>query len=156
MQNTETGTVSGGVVQIPSDCRQVQSLRLSLGGRDAELSPLPPSRLKDAALSMPPIGYVTVGEALQIIGDGNGSTYTLTYWQELPDLASAPMNRNWLILREPGLYLYGALLEASPYIQDLTMVQAWQAQYQDIMAKMQAEDDRARYGNSPSMQVRVP
>lgn len=61
------------------------------------------------------------------------------------------MNRNWLIQREPGLYLYGALLEASPYLGDDAKATVWVAQYQDILKGMQVEDDRARYGNSPSM-----
>jgi hypothetical protein len=156
MQAEDAGVVTGGVITLPSDCREVQSVRVALGGRDFELPALPPSRLKDDVAAGYPIGYVTLNNNLRLIGGQDGLAYTLTYWQEFPDLASSPMNRNWLIQREPGLYLYGALIEASPYLQDDERTLVWVRQYQDILAGMKAEDDRARYGNSPAMQVRSP
>lgn len=156
MQATDSGTVVDGMIQLPSDCREPQSVRLAVAGRFAEIPPLPPSELSHADLGSCTVGYVTVNNALHLIGSTDGQAYELTYWQEVPDLATAPMNRNWLIQREPGLYLYGALIEASPYLQDDARTTVWVQQYQDIVAGMHAEDARARYGNAPAMQVRVP
>lgn len=96
-----------------------------------------------------PIGYVVVDETAFIIGGQGNQLYKLTYWQEIPSLETSPMNRNWLLEREPGLYLYGTLIEASPYIQDDARAAIWVTQYQDITSGMKMEDDRARYGNAP-------
>jgi hypothetical protein len=155
MQAEDSGTVADGVITLPSDCREVQSVRVTIAGYDRELPPLPPSRLQEAAASSP-VGYVTLNNNLRLVGAADGLAYTITYWQEFPDLASSPMNRNWLIQREPAIYLYGALIEASPYLQDDARTLVWVQQYQDIVAGMKAEDDRARYGNSPAMRVCAP
>lgn len=86
-----------------------------------------------------------------IIGGTGSNAYKLTYWQGIPPLATSPLNRNWLIQREPGLYLYGTLLEASPYIQDDSRAAIWVTQYRDILEGMNAQDGRARYGTAPRM-----
>lgn len=152
-----SGLVNGNKVQLPSDCREVQSLRIANGGLYTEIHPLPPARLADTLTTAFPVGYVTVNGVLQLIGGSGSPAYTMTYWQEIPDLATAPMNRNWLIQREPGLYLYGALLEASPYVADDARAIVWATQYRDILEGMQKEDDRARYGNAPAISPgRVP
>jgi hypothetical protein len=154
MQATRTGLVSeDNTIQLPADCRAVQSLRVNVGSSIyQELHPLPPERLADAGIITGwPIGYVTVGRVLTLIGGSGTPDYAMTYFQQVPALATAPMNINWLIQREPGLYLYATLLEASPYIQDNNMAQVWAQQYQNIAERMQAEDDRARYGNAPAI-----
>lgn len=155
MQATDAGTLTDGVLTLPSDCRQIQSLLVSTGGRDVEMFPLPPSALADVGVSTYPRGFVVRNNAVIVIGGGS-EAYQLTYWQELPDLASAPMNRNWLIQREPALYLYGALIEASPYLQDDARTLVWVEQYRSILEGMQAEDDMARYGPSPSIRFHAP
>ena len=151
MQATVTGAAVAGAINLPDDCRELQSVRIARSGLFSEIPPLPPVRLADATVSGFPVGYVMVGNALQLIGGTGTQSYAITYFQDIPDLATSPMNRNWLIQREPGLYLYGALLEASPYLQDPELALIWVQQYQDILRGMQIEDDRARYGNSPSM-----
>lgn len=156
MQAVHTGVIANGTIQLPSDCREVQSLRIASSGYETEINPLSPSRLADAVSRQHTVGYVTVGDDLTIIGSADGSTYTLTYWQQFPDLASSPMNRNWLLQREPGAYLYGALIEASPYLQDDARTLVWVQQYRDIVDGMHAEDDRARYGNAPAIRVSAP
>ncbi len=158
MQAGDSGTVQGGVITLPSDCREVQSVRVNIGGVDTELSPMPATRLQETIPSTAyPIGYVTINNSLQLIGGADGLAYAITYLQEIPHLATAPLNRNWLITREPGLYLYGALVEASPYIHDdAGLIKAWEQQYENILDGMKAEDDRARYGNLPAMRVRTP
>lgn len=153
MQATRTGLVStDNTIQLPTDCRAVQSLRINTGGIYKEIHPLPPERLADAAITSSfPAGYVAVQGVLQLIGGNGQPDYALTYWQAVPALATAPMNVNWLLTREPGLYLYATLLEASPYIQDAGQAQVWVQQYKSILEGMQAEDASARYGNAPAI-----
>ena len=124
-QATYAGLVSmANTIQLPTDCRQVQELRVNDGGIYRELKPLPPSALADMACATR-LGYVTVGRTLQLIGGSDQPDFALSYYQAIPSLADSPLQVNWLIQREPGLYLYASLLEASPYIQDDSRSLVW-------------------------------
>jgi hypothetical protein len=152
MQATRTGLIaSDNTIQLPGDCRRVQSLRVNVGGVYQEVHPLPPERLADTVTTAYPLGYVVVNGVANLIGGNGQPDYALTYFQQVPALATAPMNVNWLIQREPGLYLYATLLEAAPYIQDAGMAQVWAQQYASLLDGVQAEDAGARYGNAPAI-----
>ena len=110
-------------------------------------------RLADTVPSAVPVGYVVVNSAIKLIGGAGTETYAMTYMQAIPALSDlAPVN--WLLLREPGIYLYSTLLEASPYIADKDRLAVWVQQYQTILAGMKAEDDQIRYGNAPAIRMR--
>lgn len=155
MQTAVTGAIASNVITLPSDFRQVQSLRVASGSTYAEIYPLPPERLADTLTTSFPVGYVVVGDEIKTIGGSGSEDYAMTYFAAVPALSeSAPgeaTDQNWLILREPGLYLYGALIEASPYLGDDQRTVVWAAQFKAILDSMQTEDDSARYGNAPSM-----
>lgn len=119
-------------------------------GLKLQLHPLPPERLADNIVSGYPVGYVTVGSVLNLVGGSSALDYALTYLQSIPALSSTNAT-NWLLLREPALYLYAALVEASPYIGDDARASVWATQYATLARGMLAEDDRARYGNAPSI-----
>lgn len=151
-QTTLTGTVSGGQIQLPADCRAVQSVRVAIGSYYQELHPLPPERLADTVpTSGFASGYVNVGGILTLIGGNGTPTFKLTYFQKVPALDSTN-NTNWLLTREPGMYLYGTLIEASPYLKDDARTLVWVQQYESILDGMRGEDDSLRYGNTPRMQ----
>lgn len=54
------------------------------------------------------------------------------------------------MLREPGLYMYGALIHSAPYMREDERIETWAAMAKAIMDGIKREDDYARYGNSPS------
>lgn len=91
---------------------------------------------------------MVVGSSAYLIGGQGGLDYTLTYFQALPTISGT---QNWLIQREPGLYLYSALMETAPYMKDDGRMVTWAAMYKTILDAMHAEDDQSRYGNAPSM-----
>lgn len=64
MQATITGSAVNAMIQLPSDCREVHSVRIAYAGSNGEIYPLPPSRLADAETTDFPVGYVVVGNAL--------------------------------------------------------------------------------------------
>jgi len=151
MQASITGTVAAdNTITLPSDCRQVQSLRINVGGVFQELHPLPPERLADTIVSAYPVGYVTVGRVATLIGGNGTDEFALTYFQAIPALSDdAPIN--WLLQREPGLYLYAATLEAAAWIRDGDIADVAARQYQSLMAGVVAEDVGSRYGNAPAI-----
>ena len=50
-------------------------------------------------------------------------TIEMVYRQYVPPLVSN--GTNWLLALAPDLYLYGALLETSPYIKEDARIQTW-------------------------------
>ena len=138
-------------ISLPAQCRAIQSLRIYNGATYDEIQPLPPSYLGWTRPTGTALGYVVEGNVAHIIGGTGSNAYKLTYFQAIPALATSPLNQNWLIQREPGLYLYGTLLEASPYIQDDARAAVWVTQYKDILDGMTSQDEMARVGAAPRM-----
>jgi hypothetical protein len=77
------------------------------------------------------------------------STYTLEidYWEALPPLSSN--STNWLLDLAPDVYLYGALLEASAFMQDDARVPLWMDAYTRTINQLHTADRRARWSGSP-------
>jgi hypothetical protein len=71
------------------------------------------------------------------------ATYTteLTYYAKLTKLSNS-VTTNWLLTSSPDIYLYGALLQAAPYLQDDARIQVWSSLYDRAMSELQTADDR--------------
>lgn len=63
--------------------------------------------------------------------------YTFRYHRTFGLSEASPANT--LLTRYPNVYLYGALLEAAPYVRDLALIGLWQARYD----RARGELDRA-------------
>ena len=84
------------------------------------------------------------------------STYTaeLIYYAKLSKL-SASTSTNWLLAQAPDVYLYGALLQAAPYLQDDARIQVWVSLYERGLQDLQVADDRgATSGGSLKAKVK--
>lgn len=139
--------VSG--IHIPDDLDRVIAFQVLRGDRWVPLAPAPanaPLEMSGAANS-----YQVAGNLIYLSGP-NEVTYRLTYYARIPPLSdSSP--QNWLLSKEPGLYLYGALIEATPYIQDDERTAIWATQFQTILDDCIRSDEYARFGNAPAMVV---
>ncbi len=73
--------------------------------------------------------------------------HEFSYWARIPALTdTAP--QNWLLSKEPGIYLYAALVEAAPYIQDDGRIAIWTGKLSEIIARLNAQDVGARFGTA--------
>jgi hypothetical protein len=68
----------------------------------------------------------------------------LSYYQRFDPLATTPTN--WLLANAPGLYLYGALLEAQPFILNDERLPLWAAMYAAAARSLMLSDQRDRWG----------
>ena len=167
-------------ITIPGEVLELQSVRINTLGKYFEVNPLPPENMQDRDVeSAVPYGYVRVGSLLYMIGGQAPvipapgelkveTQFSVLYFGKLPALGTitiippklgTPETReettsNWLLQKEPGLYLYAALIEASPYLQDDARTLVWAEQYKSILSAMRLADDNARYGNAPAMRRR--
>ena len=107
--------------------------------------------------------YVTVGQPgyYTIIGTqfefipAPDTTYSseLTYYAKIPALSDSNTS-NWLLAYAPDLYLYGALLEASPYLKDDERLATWGQLYTNSIGDIEVADQRASVASTPIVRAR--
>lgn len=79
------------------------------------------------------------------------STLKGTYFKRLDALSSSV---NTLFTKNPDLYLMAALAESSVFLGfEDARVARWEAKYQDIQARIQAENDKGRLSGTLTMAV---
>jgi len=150
MQATATGTTSGSIA-YPTGFLEVIRLACSDGNYSWDLEYATNATYTSYAnKSDRPAVYSFLGNAIKTAGTGSAS-YTLDHYAALTAL-SADGDTNWLITNAPDVYLFGALLESAPFIQDLQMVQGWHGMYRSIVGSLNRNSMKPSGG---SMRVRA-
>jgi hypothetical protein len=168
--------------QIPLPCDYIEGFRIGLVG-GGELLYEPSARIGEGdvylayaepeaityASSGPPRSYTVIGDIMEI-----------RPWSAPPD----PLPAGWMpwtvrldyyarqslgpnltdttrvLTNYPGVYLYGALLQAAPFLRDDSRLATWQTNYQSTIFRANAEHERARsqgsrlvarYGRQPRL-----
>jgi hypothetical protein len=103
-----------------------------------------------------PLYFGIVGGQIRVLPVPD-STYTaeLTYYAKLSKLSSTNAT-NWLLTQAPDVYLYGALMQAAPYLKDDDRITIWATMYTRGLEELQVADDRgATSGGSILMRSRT-
>ena len=131
---------------VPSDFLEVKSLKLTSTNPPTPLSFMSIDALDQQSSSYTASGkpkfFGVVGNQLRIQPTPDG-TYTaeLTYYAKLTKLSNS-VTSNWLLASSPDIYLYGALLQAAPYLQDDARIQTWATLYERALNDLRTADDR--------------
>lgn len=78
-------------------------------------------------------------------------TYELSYYEKVPDLESN--STNWLMTLYPDAYLYGALMEAAPYLKDRDEIPLWDVKLNRVLEEITSADRKDRWSGG-SLYVR--
>ena len=98
--------------------------------------------------------YTIIGTQIQVIPTPDtGYTGELTYYGKIPVLSDSNTS-NWLLAYAPDLYLYGALLEASPYLKDDERLAVWSSLYINSISDIEIADQRASVASTPIVRAR--
>jgi hypothetical protein len=131
---------------VPSDFLETKSLKLTSTNPETPLQFLSIDALDNEmtkyTASGKPKFFGVVGGQFRIVPTPD-SNYTteLTYYAKLTKLSSSVAS-NWLLASSPDIYLYGALLQAAPYLQDDARIQTWATLYERALNDLQTADDR--------------
>lgn len=155
----ETISVDDEFVDVPSSFMGVVSIKLD--GSTVPLKFVSPEALDDFKTNNPsrsgsPSHFALVGREYQF-WPWSGVTIAgqQKYWQRIPALSDgAPTN--WLLNLHPDAYLYGALLQAAPYLDDDGRTETWAALFTNVLTDICAADkvtSRAPRMDGPRPQI---
>jgi len=157
METTATVVLTNGSGPLPADYLIWRRV-VDLSNPNCALEWADPNWADDRYL--PQSGAAAPSRFFTIIGSTiktyppSQSTLNLTYYQKIPPLT--PTNpTNWLLTRKPGIYLYGALMHAAPFLDDDERTQTWGALRKVEMDSLEARDVMSRYAR-PVIKVMMP
>ena len=147
-----TASTSGQYVSLPTDFLEMLNIELT--------STTPPKRLvyitsdrsddyreRQNNKTGIPDYYTIEGTSIQLLPTPNEAvTVQLNYYQDIPALSGlADSANNWILSAHPDVYLYGTLMQASPYIMAPQSAQQWDALLVRSVQELTAADEKSRY-----------
>lgn len=140
-------TSSNEYVSLPDDFLQHYSLELDTASAAPPINYVGPQEAKILKSQHPTAGttfyYTMIDGAFQIIpAPTENLDLKMVYYAQIPALSNSNTT-NWLLTKSPDLYLYSAMLEASPYLKDDERVQLWAAARSQVLDAMNIESERA-------------
>lgn len=143
-----TAPIANELTPVPADYVQMQRLGVDGSTRRPEgLELVTPTQLGGMRAAHrtagEPLYYAIIGRQLRVVPVPDKEyTVEMEYYAKVPALSDANPS-NWLLREHPGLYLYGALIHAEPYLKNDDRVATWQALYNSGMEALNVTDDRA-------------
>jgi len=98
--------------------------------------------------------FTVVGNQIRVHPNPD-ATYDaeLTYFAQLPKLSNSNTS-NWLLESSPDAYLYGALMQSSPYLKDDERVAVWGTLYNTAVEAIKLADQNASASGLVKSRVR--
>ena len=152
MESKQTASTVAGQQNLALPARFVQMRNVQIN-----TSPVTPmqyvtpeifDRLYGGSSSGTPKFYTVIANELQL-GPKPDSVQTIEmlFYETFPVLSDAAPT-NWVITNAPDVYLYGALLEAEPFIMNDARVQLWATAFRQSIADIQEQDNKDRHSGS--------
>jgi len=153
MLKTASASTTGGdsTVGLPSDFLELRDIYINSNPRFVlnYLSPSAFSRDARAAESGRPNFYTLRAAEFELapIPDSNYSLVMLYFAK--PDLLSDSNVSNVFLANAPDALLYGALLEAEPYLMNDNRIAIWSNFYNSALESLNVSDESSEYSGVP-------
>lgn len=155
-----TLVTGSGLIPHPTGWLQWKQIKAQKDGGYVNLEPIS-EELQTAHYgrdSGPARYYKTVGGTTYYYPSDQALTVSATYYEAVTAL-SATNTTNWLLEKYPGAYLYGALVEAAPYVGDDPRVPVWREKLLETLNRIRNASDRSEQGSQvlrirPDIKVR--
>ena len=141
-----TASFSAEYGAVPADFLETKSIKLTNTNPPTPLSFMTVDALDAEATkhtgSGRPKFFGVVGNQFRLVPTPDTTYVTeLTYFAKLTKLSNS-VQTNWLLSSSPDVYLYGARLQAAPYLQDDARIQTWATLYERGLNDLKIADDR--------------
>lgn len=153
MLETATASTTGGdaTVGLPSDFLQIRDLFI-VGNPRTSLSFLSPSAFsRDARAdqSGKPVFY-TMNGAEFVLAPLPDTSYTISMlYYAKPDALSDANTSNVFMANAPDCLLYGALIEAEPFLMNDARLVVWSQLFDNSISTLNDSDDASEYSGVP-------
>jgi len=139
-------TVDGEFETTPADFLEVKAFKLTSTNPDTPMSFMTMDALDQESTKFTGSGrprfFGVVGTEFRFVPTPDASyTAEIVYFANLNKL-SASVATNFILTSSSDIYLYGALLQAAPYLQDDARIQVWATLYERALNDLQVADDR--------------
>jgi hypothetical protein len=141
-------TVAQESTTLPANCAEIRSLHFltSFRGRDLPIRVGTPEQLAETRASYGgagrPIAAAMIGGFLVVAPEPDQSYLAdLVYFEKLSPLSDSNTT-NSVLDEAPDLYLFGALMEAAPYLEHDERIPVWQAKYETALSELEAVRER--------------
>lgn len=145
MTTKTTLELDGELTPLPEDYRGIRSVANST----RVLTYLTPEALAEQKIVGPsglPGYYSILGENLQIWpAPTAGDEVEIIYLAKVESLGATNAS-NWMLDRFPNVYLYGALLQAAPYLDEDARVSVWASLYGQALQAVNASSLNESHG----------
>jgi len=159
VRSTMTTTAGNQYFNLPGGYIQMRNIQLNTNPTTPleYITPEMLDRLYGSSTTGKPRAYTLIGDEIQLAPIPD-SAYTLemAFYEKftaLGDGTSGTVTSNWLTKNAPDILLYGALMEAEPFIKNDERVAVWLNGYGNAIDKLQKADQRDRHSGS-AMRVR--
>ena len=93
--------------------------------------------------------YSLMNGAIELVPPpGDDVEIEMVYYAKIPSLSNANTT-NWLLTKAPDIYLYGALMHASPFLMDDQRMPTFASLYTARIEALNLESDKATHSGSP-------
>jgi len=147
-----TASTAGQYVSLPTDFLEMLNIELTSTSPPKRLVYITSDRSDDYRENRnnevgTPDYWTIEGESIQLLPTPSGSvTLQLSYYQDIPALSGlADSANNWLLLAHPDIYLYGTLMQASPYLMDQESGKIWDGLLSRSVQELTAADEKSKY-----------
>ena len=148
MEVDEPLTLAAAATTVALPARYSEPIRLDIviaGQDNRTLHYLTPQQMTIEATTgsaCEPDFWTIYGANLQFPAPAD-QAYTLLF-RMMKDFDIASTSTNALLTKYPGVYLYGALLQAAPYMANDKRIPTWARMYSNLVAKANKKEARTR------------
>jgi hypothetical protein len=152
LKSVTTSTVSGdATVELPSDFLEIRDF-VVMTNPIQPLSYSSPSSLSNDLRTSEvgvPLSYTILASEFQLAPAPDGIyTLKMLYFAAPPYLSSSNVSNVFLNIAPDGL-LYGALVEAEPYLMNDARINTWGSMYDRAITSLTKSDEEGQYSGVP-------
>lgn len=137
-------------VQLPADWLEAINVHIIDGAQPLRFVTLDEAdRINKQQIITQPSFYSIMDDALEIVpAPATDIDIEMIYYGKIAALSDTNTS-NWLLVKAPDLYLYGALVHASPFLLDDQRVGLFANMYNSRLESLGLESDKALHSGSP-------
>jgi hypothetical protein len=137
-------------VQLPSDWLEALNLQIVGGMSPLRYITLDESDIVNSTRALTaPSFYSLMNGAIELVPKpAVPVNIEMVYYGKIPALSDAAPS-NWLLVKAPDIYLYGALTHAAPFLMDDARMQTFGQIYLARVQSLQDESQKSLHSGSP-------